>query len=94
MQLLHPGVAGTMESGDIYIELEPAETGVEIELDSTVGNQFGAQIRRVIASALANCGVQNATVRAVDKGALDCTIRARVTTAALRGAECDDYDWR
>ncbi len=94
MQLLETGVAGTMESGDIYVEIDPAGNGVSIDLDSTVGNQFGTQIRQVITGALLACGIEHASVRAVDKGALDCTIRARVTAAALRGAKSDAYDWR
>ena len=94
MQLLETGVAGTMESGDIYVEIEPAGHGVSIDLDSTVGNQFGTQITQVITETLLACGVEHASVRAVDKGALDCTIRARVAAAALRGAKSDAYEWR
>lgn len=94
MELVKPGLAGTMESGDIYVELEQGEQGVTIELDSTVGSQFGAQIQRVITETLHACGVENARVKAVDKGALDCTIRARVTAAAYRAADRDDYTWR
>ena len=94
MELHHAGVAGTMESGDIYVEIEPGQPGLTIDLDSTVGSQFGSQIRRVIGETLRECGVDGATVRAVDKGALDCTIRARVAAAAYRGADCADYAWR
>jgi len=95
MELKHAGIAGTMESGDIYVEIEPGANGVEIDLDSTVGSQFGRQIRRVITEALGENGISNARVKAVDKGALDCTIRARVTAAALRGADAqDEYKWR
>ena len=94
MKLLHTGIAGTMESGDIYVEVEPGGNGIGIELNSTVGAQFGKQIKKVIETALATCGIENATVRAVDKGALDCTIRARITAAALRGADADTFDWR
>lgn len=94
MQLRQTGIAGTMESGDIYVEIASGEDGISIDLDSTVGSQFGAQIRRVIADTLHDCGVENAFVRAVDKGALDCTIRARVAAAAHRGAGSDAYDWR
>lgn len=94
MQLQHTGVAGTMESGDIYVELEAAESGIVIDLDSTVSSQFGPQIKKVIEETLLSCGVERAAVRAVDKGALDCTIRARVTAAAMRGADCGSYQWR
>ena len=94
MELHHTGVAGTMESGDIYVEIEPGRTDVSIDLDSTVGSQFGSQIRRVIADTLRECGVSGASVRAVDKGALDCTIRARIAAAAYRAADSTDFTWR
>ncbi len=94
MELTKTGYAGTMESGDISVQVEGrGEGGVEIELQSTVANQFGRQIRRVITETLEECGVRNAYVSAVDKGALDCTVRARVTAAVYRGAERDDYQF-
>ncbi|MGN0195560.1 MAG: citrate lyase acyl carrier protein [Candidatus Cryptobacteroides sp.] len=83
-------VAGTLESGDIMVQIAPAETeGLHIDLDSSVAAQFGKQIRRVIEETLAGLGVENAQVKAVDKGALDCTIRARVTAAAVRATGKD-----
>ena len=94
MELQHAGIAGTMESGDIYVEIERGTGGIDIDLNSTVGAQFGKQIKSVIEATLRACGVESATVRAVDKGALDCTIRARITAAALRGADADTFNWR
>ncbi len=92
MELVKTGVAGTFESGDITIEIDKRESGgITIDLDSTVANQFGAQIQSVIEQAARDCGVLNAHVRAIDKGALDCTVRARVTAAIYRGAERDDF---
>ncbi len=83
-------VAGTLESGDIMVQIAPAETeGLHIDLDSSVAAQFGKQIRRVIEETLTGLGVENAQVKAVDKGALDCTIRARVTAAAVRATGKD-----
>ena len=82
--------AGTLESGDILIQISPSEKeGVEIELQSTVAFQFGEQIKAVILETLDSLGVRQASVRAVDKGALDCTIRARVTAAAVRATGKD-----
>ena len=76
--------AGTLESSDAYVELELGEDGIEIELDSVVEGQFGAQIRRVVAEVLAEQCVESARVKLVDRGALDCVIRARVETAVAR----------
>lgn len=95
MQLIRTGAAGTMESGDIYVEIDKSEQdGIQIELDSAVERQFGAQIRRVIEQSLSDCQLSSVRVRAVDRGALDCTIRARVATAAHRCAGDDHYEWR
>ena len=82
--------AGTLESGDVMVQISPAEgEGLHIELESTVALQFGEQIRQVATEALTDFGLTNAHVRLVDKGALDCTIRARVTAAAVRATGKD-----
>lgn len=77
--------AGTMESSDAYVEIEPGTGGLEITLDSVVIHQFGDAIRGVVAEVLKEQGVENAHVRVVDRGALECVLRARVETAILRG---------
>ena len=87
---LKNAAAGTLESGDIMIQIAPAETkGLHIELDSSVAAQFGRQIRTVITETLTGLGIEDADVKAVDKGARDCTIRARVTAAAVRATGKD-----
>ncbi|MDR2909476.1 MAG: citrate lyase acyl carrier protein [Oscillospiraceae bacterium] len=92
MRLIKKGIAGTLESGDISVEVEARDSGgVEIELSSTVEALFGRQLRQVIEETLKENGVEHAVVRAGDKGALDCTVRARVTTAIYRGAGSEDY---
>ena len=83
-ELIRRSVAGTMESSDAYVELEPGTNGIELEIDSVVIKQFGQQIRNVVTEVLAEQGVANAKVRLVDRGALDCVIRARVETAIVR----------
>jgi citrate lyase acyl carrier protein len=85
MKLDKPVVAGTLESSDVMITLEGGDgNGIEIDLTSTVEKQFGDVIRQVIAETLAELGVSSARVTAVDKGALDCTLRARVKTVVAR----------
>ncbi len=85
--------AGTLESGDILVRISPNDgNGIEINLDSTVAYQFGAQIRSVIDSTLRELGVDSAVVDATDKGALDCTIRARVTAAVVRATGRDVWN--
>ena len=95
MQLIKTAVAGTMESGDIMVTIEPRDSGgVTLELSSSVMQQFGRQIEAVIRATLAELGVDHAAVHAVDKGALDCTVRARVSAAAFRSAESTDCTWK
>lgn len=55
-------VAGTLESGDIMIQIAPAETkGLHIDLDSSVAAQFGRQIRRVIEETLTEFALRTLT---------------------------------
>ncbi len=93
MELIKTGTAGTVESGDILVEVEKAPAGVEIRLDSTVMGLYGRRIREVIEETVAECGADGLIVTASDKGALDCTIRARVKTAILRACGSRDYGW-
>ena len=87
---LKESFAGTLESGDIHIRLLPSDkAGLTINLESSVAYQFGDQIRRVITETLTDFGIDSAEVNATDKGALDCTIRARVTAAAVRATGKD-----
>jgi len=84
MEIVRSASAGTMESSDVYVEIEPAQ-GLEVQLESVVQEQFGQEIRTVVQEVLAECGVEKANVRVIDRGALECVIRARVETAILRG---------
>lgn len=87
---LKDAYAGTLESGDIFIQISPSENdGLNISLDSSVMYQFGGQIKKVITETLKEQGITKANVKATDKGALDCTIRARVTAAAVRATGKD-----
>ena len=79
--------AGTLESSDAYVEIEPGCGTVDVDIQSVVAGQFGAQIECTVREVLAECGVENAVVRVVDRGALECVLRARVETAILRGKE-------
>ena len=85
MQIVKPAAAGTMESSDVYVEVEPGTQGLQLHLESVVAQQFGQSILETVREVFAENGVENANVRIVDRGALDCVIRARVETAILRG---------
>ena len=88
-KIIQKATAGTLESSDVFVTLEPCESGLEIELDSVVQNQFGQTILQTVQEVLNDLDVQSAKLSIVDRGALDCVIRARVETAVLRGeGEC------
>lgn len=79
--------AGTLESSDIYVEIAPvaAGSGIKLNLTSVVMQQFGDQIESVIRQTLDQLDVKDAELTVSDRGAVDCTIRARVETAVCRG---------
>ncbi|VBB06520.1 citrate lyase acyl carrier protein citd [Lucifera butyrica] len=76
--------AGTLESNDIMLTVAPgpAGSGIQLDLDSIVLAQYGPAIRQTILTVLAESDVTDVYIKAVDRGALDCTIRAR-TLAVL-----------
>ncbi|GBG95254.1 citrate lyase subunit gamma [Ligilactobacillus salitolerans] len=84
MEIKNTAIAGTLESSDIQIMLSQGNNGIEIELESEVKAKFGAQINAVITETLKQYEIENAKVKAVDKGALDCVIKARTITVAQR----------
>ena len=88
MELKQPAMAGTMESSDIQITLRPNPGGgIVIDLKSDVMTTFGDAIQATIREVLEEFDVRDAQVTAVDKGALDCVIAARVEAAVLRSGE-------
>ena len=84
MEILKNASAGTMESSDVYVEIEPAKE-LTVGLESVVKAQFGDAILEVVHEVLSEHQVDKAAVRIVDRGALECVIRARMETAILRG---------
>jgi citrate lyase subunit gamma (acyl carrier protein) len=93
MQIKKTTSAGTLESSDIMVILEKGDKGIEIDLNSTVEKQYGEHIREVIKHTLMDLGATNVKVVAKDRGALDCTIKARVMAAYYRATESTDYKW-
>ena len=93
MEIKETAMVGTLESGDVAITLDPNPgRGIEIELESDVKPQFGTAIERAVREELKRFSVAEARVRLVDKGALDCVIRARMACAICRCAGVP-YDW-
>ncbi len=94
MEIKKVSSAGTLESSDILIKVEKSDKeGIFINLESPVKQQFGDQIKKVIKNSAEIVGVKNALVTAIDKGALDCVIKARSLTAFHRACESNEYKW-
>ena len=85
-------VAGTLESNDILITISSTASSIggsanSVSLSSIVINQFGPAIRAVIDQCLEKSGLSGVEVTVQDKGALECTIKARMETAIARYKE-------
>ena len=95
LEIKKSATAGTLESSDVQVMIDTNPTGgIEIDLQSDVEKQFGAQIRQVIEATLEKIGVTNAKLKVVDRGALDCTITARTTAAVFRSiGKTTNIDW-
>ena len=91
-EVLKPASAGTMESSDVLVELVPAE-GRQIQLTSVVEAQFGDSIIATMTEVLESFGITDAFVDAVDRGALDWIIRARMQAACCRATGVA-FDWK
>lgn len=86
MQILKPAMAGTLESSDAQVTVEPHAGGIDLHLESSVMNQYGRAIQKTVLATLKHLDVQEARVQVIDKGALDCTLKARVECAVFRSA--------
>jgi citrate lyase subunit gamma (acyl carrier protein) len=82
-------IAGTMESNDIMITVSASrqEGKNTIVVESIVMRRFGPAIVAAIEDCLTQFNVNSVHIDAKDRGALECTIKARMETALLRYKE-------
>lgn len=71
--------------------VEQDKPEVTVDLTSSVEKQFGDDIRALISQTVRDLGLTGVLVQATDKGALDCTIKARVKTAVYRACETTQF---
>ena len=90
MEIKKPAAAGTLESSDAQVMIEPGDGKIDLSLQSSVMNQYGRQIRATILETLSRLDVTSAKVTVVDKGALDCTLKARVECAVFRSCDASE----
>lgn len=86
MRIMKKVQAGTLQSSDLMVFLEPADT-LTVTIESTVLKQFGDLIRAKVDQVLALHGIDAGEVRITDRGALDYAIEARLETAIQRATE-------
>ena len=82
-------IAGTLESNDILITVSPSQQEGKhtIAVDSIVMRQFGPAITAAIEDSLKLFDAGFVHIDAKDRGALECTIKARMETALQRYRE-------
>jgi len=83
MIILKKGQAGTMQSSDLMVIVEPAPK-LTIEIESTVKKQFEHLIRARLEQVLAKFEVTSGLISVSDRGALDYAIEARLEAALQR----------
>ena len=88
MEILKSAAAGTLESSDCMVTVEPGE-GITLDLSSSVMNQYGRQIKAAVLETLERLDVKNANVTVVDKGALAVFAVAQQGAADLRHGDPD-----
>ena len=86
MKIVKKGQAGTMQSSDLMVTVEPADT-LTIEIQSTVKKQFEHLIRARLEQVLGKLGVASGKISVSDRGALDYAIEARLEAALNRAGE-------
>jgi len=84
LKIIKKAQAGSLESCDIFLKVEPYDCGIEINIENVVKNRFEKRIKKIIKETLKELLVGNVKIDVNDKGALDCTIKARLETAVLR----------
>ena len=86
--------AGTLESSDAFVQIEPIEEDeIKIELQSSVEEMYGDDIRESVKRVIEELRISHISVKIQDKGALDYVIKARLQAAILRANEDEKIEW-
>jgi citrate lyase subunit gamma (acyl carrier protein) len=89
MKPKHPSQAGTFESSDVIVLIEPLEigSGRKIEIESIVKLQYGDNLKTVVNEILDQYELTDIHIILKDKGALEPVVKARLETAILRSID-------
>lgn len=87
MEVKRTATAGSLESSDVLVTVTPAaSSAVDLKIESIVIKQYGKRIRSVTEEIVKTAGIKGASVLVQDRGALECTLRARLETAIARAS--------
>jgi len=79
------GGRGAGVRSDCWVRIALADSGgIEIDLKSKVEPMYGASIRKLTADMMATFGIEHATIKIEDAGALPFVIMARIEAAVRR----------
>ena len=85
MTITKTALAGSLESNDCLVTLYPSEEeGLQVVVESIVYAQFGEQIESLARQTLSSLGITTCRLQIQDKGALACTLEARINAAVSR----------
>ena len=68
MEIKKAATAGTLESSDCMVTVEPGEGKIDFSLESSVIHQYGNQLRKVALETLKDLDIDNVRITIVDKG--------------------------
>ncbi len=85
MKIKNIAIVGSLESNDVMITIEPLENKLEIIIESIVYDQFNEEIKKAVQDVCDELEVKQAKIKVNDRGALECTIKARMEAAIIRG---------
>lgn len=93
MKPLYPSQAGTFESSDLVILIEPLEEnqGRKIEIESAVMLQYGNNLKSIVDELLDAYQLTDIHLILKDKGALEPVVRARIETAIKRSLNSQKF---
>lgn len=84
MEIINRAVVGSLESNDVMIIIEPLKDNLEISIESIVYDQFHDDIKDAIEYICNEFELKNAKILVNDRGALECTLKARMEAAIMR----------
>lgn len=84
MEIRKNAAAGTLESSDVFICVEPYDQ-LSVQIQSVVQEQYMEAVSNTVYQVLEEFEIKSGKIQVNDRGALDCVIRARMETAIRRG---------